>query len=262
MLSTADTLRLKIQRAENHFFDFEAALGLCGSPIDRTATGRVHVNNDRRLEFTTNLAIPGPEHGIIIGDLVHQLRACLDNLAYAMVKPICTDVDTLRKVQFPIFDHPDKLRDNWRFHALIKVFGASSSEIAEFKATQPYERNPARPTADYLWIVSELDNIDKHRTILVVNPTVSVRGTLKAQDGKTRSFTACDQPIKSGAAVLDIGWPIPDPPPEVDVERAAQLITLSETGGLCDGKSIYWLVRRMVKAVSDVVTAFEAKKLI
>jgi hypothetical protein len=46
----------------------------------------------------------------------------------------------------------------------------SPADQAAIKALQPYERRKADPSSDLLWLLSELDNIDKHRVLLVARP--------------------------------------------------------------------------------------------
>lgn len=262
MSDVANAIRLKVDRANLHFSYLKTALGVeGGSPIPSDASDSVHIDNNRRLVIATDVVTPGLEHGVMMGDVVHQLRTCLDHIAYAMVKPRTKDPDILRKVQFPIFDNSSKLENNHRFIVLKRLFGDPSPEITEFRESQPYKRNPAFPDADHLWIVSELDNIDKHRTILVISPTVTVMGELAGANWN-RAFRARKQPVKPGTTTLDIGWPIPDEPVEVDVHRVIPHIVFAETDGLCDTLSIFPLVREMAKAVSGVIDTFESKSLI
>jgi hypothetical protein len=87
MSDTANTIRKKVERAEEHFANLKAALGIGGSPIESPTRASIHVDAQGNLVYRTDLIEPTPEHGIIIGDLVHQLRSCLDHIVYAMVQP-------------------------------------------------------------------------------------------------------------------------------------------------------------------------------
>jgi len=258
---TADAIRKKVERAEYHIEDFKSALGLGGgSPILGYAAD-VHEDGHGNLVCTTDVPVPGLENGIIVGDLVHQLRSCLDHIAYAMVKPVCTDDRTLRRITFPVFYDPTEFTNSLSFKTLTDVLGSGSKQIAEIRRSQPYERDPISPKSDPLWVISKLDNIDKHRTILVLNPTISVSGRVKSHSGDF-PFVARKQPIKAGTAVLNLSGPLPHPPREVEVERISPFIVFAETEGLCDNLSVFPLFRKMIKAITRVTNSFESKRLI
>ena len=261
MSDIADAIRKKVERAEEHIDDFKSALGLGGgSPILGYAAD-VHEDGHGNLVCTTDVPVPGLEHGIIVGDLVHQLRSCLDHIVYAMVKPVCTDDRILRKVTFPVFCDSTELTNSRSFKTLTNVLGSGSKQIAEIYRSQPHERDPISPKSDPLWIISKLDNIDKHRTILVINPTISVSGRVKSHSGDV-PFVARKQPIKAGTAVLNLSGPLPDPPRKVEVERVTPLVVFAETDGVCDNLSVFPLFRSMINAVTRVTKAFESKRLI
>ena len=58
------------------------------------------------------------------------------------------------------------------------------------------------------------------------------------------------------------GWPTPEPPPEVDVQRAVPFIVFSDTNGLCDQMSIFPIIRGGIALVQQIVNRFESEGLI
>ena len=85
-----------------------------------------------------------------------------------------------------------------------------------------------------------------HIAYAMVRLVCTIAGVRKRGD-ESRRFGFRKHPIKAGTAVMDLGWPTPQPPPEVDVQRASPLIVFSETDGLCDQMSIFPIIRGGIK---------------
>ena len=103
---------------------------------------------------------PTDEITLIFGDLVHNLRAALDHLAYQMVnrpdvEPL-GDKTAIDKIQLPITWNPDEYSD-WQ------IRGASSQARAAVKGLQPFG-DQTHP----LWLIHWLDIWDKHRLLVVL----------------------------------------------------------------------------------------------
>ncbi len=122
--------------------------------------------------------------------------------------------------------------------------------------TQPYKRNTASPESDPLWILSELDNIDKHRTILVVDPRLMTKR--KMVDGTTQVIK---QPFVSVAQGSSVSLPIPSSPAEVEMEETSLTVVLAETGLSWDNRIIFGVWRDLIHDVKDVISGFESKGL-
>ena len=248
-------IRKKVDRAEKHLRDFKSAVGLGPRPIQGPTTHAIHLNRDRHIEYTTNLPEPGPEAGIILGDVLHQLRTSLDHLVCALIRrnhsaSVCKDA------VFPICKDSNDFKTDWRISKGILEPLIGTDELALIEFTQPYKRLPNNPTGDRLWILAKLNNIDKHRVVLVLNPTLTYGGNVHI-GGHVEPFSRSKQPIKPGANVLDLGGPFPDEPFAVDMQRLTPYIVLSETDGLCDNLSIFPIVRGMISRVNCIIDDFE-----
>ena len=123
--------------------------------------------------------------------------------------------------------------------------------------TQPYKREPASPESDPLWILSELDNIDKHRTILVVDPRLMTKRRMV--DGTTQVIK---QPLVPGAQGFSSPCPIPQAPDEVEMEETSLTVVLSETGLGWDNRIIFGVWRELIANVKVVISDFESKGLV
>jgi hypothetical protein len=100
------------------------------------------------------------------GDVVHNLRAALDHLAYhlvavgmecAPVMPL-TDVE-MRQIEFPIAETLEK----YEADKARKVKRMLTEAVEAIDRYKPYKGGN-----DALWRIHELDNIDKHRTLFTL----------------------------------------------------------------------------------------------
>lgn len=118
---------------------------------------------------------PRPERWpVIVGEIIHDLRSALDHLAFqltATIRQIAYQALDLshglppewRNISFPI----QKSRSKFRTDAERKLWGLENApRFLEFiEAQQPFARNPTNPEAETLWILNDLWNIDKHRSL-------------------------------------------------------------------------------------------------
>jgi hypothetical protein len=97
---------------------------------------------------------------LIAGDVLFNLRAALDHLAYQLVVTNgTTDENTLRNTYFPIFDSAStcakKLKEKTR--------GMSDAARDAIRDVKPY-----RGGSHLLWQLQQLNNRDKHRSLITV----------------------------------------------------------------------------------------------
>jgi len=111
--------------------------------------------------------VAGTHLGVIVGDVMHNLRSALD---YIVAQLTLASGAALRRQQFPIYalrssyvrdqgtpDHPKKA------HAIQGV----ACGLTDIEAVQPYHLTDGGgdPHADPLWHVHRFSNADKHREI-------------------------------------------------------------------------------------------------
>jgi hypothetical protein len=147
----------KIERAKHHIKDLEVAAWsfLASSP---------YVVNTKRDQLTRKLIYyvasvrePPPSLAQIAGDAIQNLRSALDHLAYQLV--LAGNGTPSRRTCFPIFETPEKCKAELR-GKLEGMPEAAEKAIAEFK--------PYKGGNDLLWKLHSLNNIDKHRELIVV----------------------------------------------------------------------------------------------
>jgi hypothetical protein len=270
MSEIADSLRLKVKRAEDHFKDFkDRSLGADRFVRPAKSLGFHYHRDGQRIAVTPQgFSEPQPEWGVVLGDVLHQLRTTLDHLIYNIAKRRHAAFlpKEERSLHFPIFEDQIHFDADWRVSKSWRgcptfwdyVIGVDAFTIV--KLTQPYERYKSDATRDPLWHLHKLDNIDKHRTILVLDNRVSVSGTARSATMEM-PFDVIKHSVNPGAEVFSIDWPLEWEAPEVAVESFVPHVVLTGTG-ICDNLRVYPLVRNMISAVTGVINTFESKSLI
>jgi len=110
---------------------------------------------------------PLPESiGFDVGDCAHNLRSALDHLAYTLAGGSTVNDTT---VQFPIFTKETDYKSR-----LGKLKNIPPGAVTIMDSLQPYHRGD---TADsgLLAMLSTLDNVDKHRRVLLTSSIASLK---------------------------------------------------------------------------------------
>ncbi len=211
-MTSLDAAKAKVQWAEKHFGDFKDILFGRSTGVDTRKTTILHYD----LEGQSNLApaaflAPPRDCRLAFGDAVHQLRASLDRIVYALAQPQTTESKVLRKIHSPIYIDENLFNSSKGVSHLRRLL--SPDQFAAILDAQPFKRNPVASHTEWLWVLSELDNIDKHRTILVVDPRLMTK--FRTTDGKT---TVIKQPLIAGTESFAVALTVPHSPPEVEVQ--------------------------------------------
>lgn len=94
-----------------------------------------------------------PAWGLLVGEVAHGLRSALDNIAWAIaIKPT-------KETVFPIY-----FEDTSGFKNKLKQLREGFR--TDVKAAQPYNAPNGEERSHPLWVLSIVDNIDKHRVIV------------------------------------------------------------------------------------------------
>ncbi len=177
--STLDAF-CKIYRATEHLYTLDAALAAFLKPDcyeivnDAEVIGKVSTPPDapvravlrRRVIFKRNP--PLLYWGTIIGDVVHNLRSALDHIVYTIsYRGNPAEFANDNTTAFPICDQSNtfhaRRRREWK--PLHEIRGIPPEAQAIIEGLQPYNRGNVAMKSDPLWILREMDDIDKHRTI-------------------------------------------------------------------------------------------------
>jgi len=112
-----------------------------------------------------NAQIP-PRFSVLAGEIVHHMRAAFDHVAWQL-SSIALRASKPTQIAFPAFCiDPSADKDELRRYKR-QVEGISSpTAVARIESLQPYKAK--NPSAHPLWIIHDLDRIDKHRELVLV----------------------------------------------------------------------------------------------
>jgi hypothetical protein len=216
---------LKLDRAETHIDtlrnETQAFLGRKPKPFEIRPEKEPGPNNSMQyVLYAIVREEPPPELAPIIGDVIHNLRSALEQLAHELS-------DRKRKSQFPIFT--DECEFKVKGRPMMK--GITGDERTLIENVQPYvASNPAR--TDPLAILNELSNLDKHRLPI---PVVAALNMADCFVGVTNAKISWDffepGPVKHDAKILAFTATPEDPTQEMHVHPQSGLqIQLTDTG--------------------------------
>lgn len=228
---------LKFDRAEKHLDELETMLALFSARhpyhVARSLEGESQ-KETWRLVFTEDLDETMP---VVLGDFINNLRAGLDHLAAALVKPSKRGDVSFPIVTEPIWeanfvkgDYSQRAQERKRWDALAREL--SSQPLALLKSLQPMKQAGDPPfLTPFLPVIRTLSNNDKHSKLLVVNhglgyPCVITYRTSDGQyiDEVARNRTDPTRVALNNQAELKV------PPGTVDVQIRGSVLVMVDVG--------------------------------
>jgi hypothetical protein len=224
MTASMDDPRLKIGWAQGHidtlesevreFFDgrsYEVLAEFDAKTIWHVARLRI------------NKRTPDDRWSLMVGDAIQNLRSALDHAVYqlAIAWSKCDPPPDERSIEFPVFKD-EKGQAGFVARGKPKLAGINPRAAARIEGIQPY--NASNYEDDPLWLVHELNIIDKHRRIHVT-AAMAKTATLRRADGIASA-------IAGGSGIVPVGSD-PASPPLVDgaVLQRARLAEYREDTG-------------------------------
>ncbi len=191
---------VKIDRARQHCVELERAANewLETKPY-RFRTDYDPVANVRVIRLEQAPIVPR-DLCAIIGDAVHNLRASLDHFVYriAVIESHQDPPPKAGKLAFPICVTKDGFdrRRQW----LGDISAPMRASLEEF---QPFRTHHVNPRESALWILDELDIIDKHRDFPLALIQIGDRLVLKPSGpGIAIHGLAAPRPLETNAEFL------------------------------------------------------------
>lgn len=169
---------------------------------------------------------PSHEWGPIIGDIGHNLASALDHLVCVLSVANGGKADCI-KTEFPIFA-TEKGEHGYDKDGAWRVGSLSDADQATIRGLQPYHAgNDARSRP--LWLLRELNRIDKHRRIHTVGfvpqeQFMTSKGLRGAQIVNLRARHR----TKAGEEILRFGIRLTGGKPEGDLQFAATVAYVRE----------------------------------
>jgi hypothetical protein len=163
---------LKIARAKRHLAKLKESIDAALDPQGYSFSVEIDPKTGHHVYRVRNVPAVDPEWPLQVGEILYQLRSALDHLAWQLVELDGTVPN--EQTQFPIRDSPlDKngntrpLRDLMPQIKDPKIWGLLN-ECQPYHALDGVTRTPFDAHSDPLWHIKVLNNVDKHRLLLVV----------------------------------------------------------------------------------------------
>jgi hypothetical protein len=248
-----DGIRAKLERADLHLRALagEVSAYLDGEPHTYSTDADYNAGS-----YSIRIAIKSPppvQLGVTCGDYIHCLRSALDHLISGEVPK------SSNKTGFPIHRSgkdffTEVVTAAWKNeNGPLTSLDPEGALFAYIQGIQPY-RGQDGYASKPLWLLRELSNADKHRTILAraasherVKPgTIRFKGT--DIDYLGEAALVYDQPLVDGAKVLSGQFRVTGPNPQVQVQGHIP-IDIAFGEALVPSKSLH----RLMDGVREVI---------
>jgi len=168
-----NSARLKVKRANIHINALKRSVERLFDPKHTIGEKPIMQGMAKLVDVDIDPSLRAENWGLIIGDIVTNLRASLDHIAWELAMLHIRETggrkltpSQSRLVQFPLYDEPDDFMAKSRGGRALKfVLPRARSEIERF---QPYNRRNW-PELKLLGDLKLLSNADKHRLVTPTN---------------------------------------------------------------------------------------------
>jgi hypothetical protein len=160
---------VKVERAKHHLDDFDR---IAESFRERYAEISVINSNVKAIAFSQSLpdirTYPVRSFALFAaaGDIVNNLRSALDHLAWQLVEAVGNTPS--KHTGFPIAPSAETYEET----KARKVEGMSPEAVRLIDSLKPYQGGN-----EALWRLHEINNIDKHQTIVSVGENILLEGS-------------------------------------------------------------------------------------
>ena len=146
-LVRAEKLINELRRQNVNFFkkgDFKSEI------VRNPETGRQQL-------VATKVQAPPVSHSLIVGDILYNLRSCLDHLVHQLIVANTSAQPTYRTYEFPVFVTENQFNKN--VDRLLR--DVSPDGVDRIKQVQPFTFERHKDTS--LYYLNEMGLVDKHR---------------------------------------------------------------------------------------------------
>jgi hypothetical protein len=123
------------------------------------------------VSYHSNFVVP-KRFSVLSGEIVHQLRACLDHIAWHFSTAEYR-IESESAIEFPVYRKEPLTKDEiGRYERKIK--GITNPKVCSLiRKMQPYNR-VSDPENDPVCIVHDMDRFDKHRELTIISARANV----------------------------------------------------------------------------------------
>lgn len=261
--SALEGVRAKIGRAQEHLRNVNSSIHSVLAIKEKYPIPSSSYDPDSqelviRMQNTTPL---DPALPLVVGDCVHNARSALDHLVFQLAILNGAPSSAASKTSFPACLCANEFRK--AVERRIAPF-ISNTALAEIEKWQPYAPgNTGRH--DVLYVLAQLDNIDKHRLLIVTASKfrpVAFCLTLPNGDQFAHEITHEEarewKTTRDGAEMIrfDLSEVVTDPGGinvKLTTVASAQI---ERTGLICDGGVIQHTLEECIQHVTNIVDEF------
>jgi hypothetical protein len=246
-----DRVSSRLLRAEHHVAEFEREMRLLRDIGAYSLRREVHEDGfQHRYYIHAPIREPDPLSAIV-SDCLHNLRSALDNLVYRLSELNLGRALTMTESHDPEFPICDT--EPWFARARGAKY-LSEAARSHVESLQPYNRS-THYTADPLWTLRELQNMDKHR--FLVRPILDINQVTNIYVEGFEVRSRHGQAFWPGAVQADgallITYLVQPPNRDLDlgVESDLQLVLDDGPGG---GQPLPAVLQLIMSRVREAVT--------
>jgi len=202
-----------------------------------------------------------PVWSLIVGDALFDMRSALDHLAFALAQAHCLAQQISireRDVSFPIYTSDTDFKKS----GVTAISQMDPAVQAKIETLQPYNR-PDRAYLVALGTLKALNDVDKHRRFVLEGEAESSGGIHIGSAGpaamrtgyRVAAFKATLSGVGSETKIMEFGWPMAVPRPEMNVEAKLTFHpTLAKTSRVVPGA-------RVMDVLVDIFQSINAEVL-
>jgi hypothetical protein len=247
--------RMKVGRANAHIDELDAAIA-AGRGRDY-GVGRETQAAPAAVIFRARVDhVAMSRYGVVVGDVVHNLRSALDHAVWQLVLSNGGAPD--RRTVFPILRSTREYQERGR----AALHGVSPTAESFVEAVQPFHTpdETLAPEASFLWVLNEMSNWDKHRVINVTAARIA-GWTVTMTGGLTRNFVSAGMPNPAAFGPVEDGevMHVIDPGSDIamDPDYEIKLGIAFAEGGPGRGQFAIPLLRGFSERVSTILDGLE-----
>lgn len=258
--SALDGARAKIERTNHHLQQIDIAIGQLWASESENVSASLpchRMEGQQLIVFRPHSAPVDPSLSLAVGDCIHNARSALDHLVFQLAILNSAPVESATKTSFPVCLTPHEFKNATR-RKLAPFVGALA--LAEIEKLQPYSTGDKEQ--DILWVLSQLDIIDKHRLLIVTKSKVRPTGfTITTPNGQQASAYLPPHEWKPSDAGTELirfdltGSSLP--PGKLNVQIiTAMTIQIEKTGLICDGMIIQATLTDCIQHTVNIIDSF------
>jgi hypothetical protein len=223
-----DGIRQKLIRAEEHLTTIRADIERCLEKCSVLSERDADVNS--RFHFTFSFPAPDLRLSVITGECLHDLRSALDHIVWQLV--LINGKTPTKDNMFPVCLTPA------RFISQVKkdrLCGISFKAKTAIERLQPYYAGKPDPQFHPLWVLNQLMNIDKHRTLALATIRAAHLGAdIMNSDGQVIANVPTPDVLRDGAHIIVDAPGNVSEPDKVSVQFKTQLYVAFEDAPVTD----------------------------